>query len=45
MKFITGVQSLPKLIKEMQAQGISSRIIDKICHENAMHYFKKILGG
>lgn len=42
---ISGVQSLYKLEQEMQAQGISSRIIDKICHENAMNYFKELLGG
>ena len=40
---ISGVNSLPKLAQQMQVQGISSRIIDKICHGNAMHYFKKLL--
>jgi membrane dipeptidase len=42
-KTISGVQSLPKLVQEMQQQGISSRIIDKICHKNACRYFKDIL--
>ncbi len=40
---ISGVQSLPKLVQEMQVQRISSRIIDKICHKNALQYFKEIL--
>ncbi|MCP4720482.1 MAG: hypothetical protein GY860_13580 [Desulfobacteraceae bacterium] len=40
---ISGIQSLPKLIQEMQTQGIPSRVIDKICHENALQFFKKIL--
>ncbi|MCP4673076.1 MAG: hypothetical protein GY857_17425, partial [Desulfobacula sp.] len=40
---ISGVQSLPKLVQKMQAQRISSRIIDKICHKNALQYFKEIL--
>jgi len=40
---ISGVQSLPKLVQEMQTQGISSRVIDKICYQNALHYFKALL--
>ena len=40
---ISGVQSLPNLIREMEKQGISSRIIDKICYENAYQYFQDIL--
>ncbi|MCD4676477.1 MAG: dipeptidase [Desulfobacula sp.] len=40
---ISGVQSLPVLVQEMQKQRISSRIIDKICYENAYRYFQDIL--
>ncbi|MCP4671328.1 MAG: hypothetical protein GY857_08470 [Desulfobacula sp.] len=40
---ISGVHCLPKLVQQMQTQKISPRIIDKICHENAMHYFKELL--
>ncbi|NOX34475.1 MAG: hypothetical protein GXP56_12205 [Deltaproteobacteria bacterium] len=40
---ISGVKSLPFLVREMQNHGISSRIIDKICYENAYRYFKAVL--
>ncbi len=40
---ISGVHSLPKMVRKMQAQRISPRVIDKICHENALHYFKELL--
>jgi membrane dipeptidase len=38
-----GVQSLPVLVQEMENQKIPSRIIDKVCHENAYRYFNQIL--
>lgn len=41
---VSGVQSLPILVEEMDRQGILPRIIDKICHENATCFFKQILG-
>jgi len=40
---ISGVHSLFNLVLEMQKQGISPRIIDKVCHGNAHRYFKHIL--
>lgn len=40
---ISGVQSLPNMVQEMHKQGISPRIIDKICHGNAYRYFKDVL--
>jgi len=39
---VTGVQSVPAIVDEMQRQGISSRVIDKICYENAIGFFKRI---
>lgn len=40
---ISGVHSLPKLVLEMEKQGICPRVIDKICHGNALGYFEHIL--
>lgn len=40
---IAGVQSLPLLVREMDKQGISPRVIDKICFKNACRYFQDIL--
>jgi len=40
---ISGVQSLPILVREMENQGISPRVIEKICFKNAHRYFQDIL--
>lgn len=40
---ISGVQSLPLLVREMQRQGMSSRVIDKISFENSYRYVRTIL--
>lgn len=40
---LSGVHALPNLVLEMEKQGISPRVIDKICHGNALGYFEHIL--
>lgn len=36
---IVGVQSLPLLAMEMEKQGIPSRVVEKICYQNAQRFF------
>ncbi len=36
---ITGVQSLPLLVMEMEKQGIPSRVTEKICYQNVHRFF------
>jgi len=39
---MTGVQSLPLLVMEMEKQGIASRIIEKICYRNTFRFFMEM---
>lgn len=39
---MTGVQSLPLLVMEMEKQGIAARIIDKICYQNSYQFFNDL---
>ncbi|OGR26192.1 MAG: hypothetical protein A2277_19100 [Desulfobacterales bacterium RIFOXYA12_FULL_46_15] len=36
---MTGVQSLPLLVMEMERMGIAPRVIDKICYQNTYRFF------
>ena len=42
---LTGAQSLPLLVTEMEKRGIPSRIIDKICCLNSYRFFNEVWQG
>lgn len=41
---ITGVESLPLLVQQMEKMGITPRVMDKICHQNAFRFFSEVCG-